>query len=233
MALQNPPAFLQTQPHPAEGVRRMTAALAGTGKGVNGAADMFVSAATAMNLNVAGGTAWIPGSESIYQGSYFVENRGATTVTVTGGNATFPRKDLVVARVQDATYSGAVSSWSLAVIAGTPAASPTLPTAPVNSIILATLDVPANASAIASVTITDVRPRATPPTVPIFANATDRLRGIPAPVGGMLSVLWTSGVPRIESYDAGISTWKRIVPTVTVSSAAPSGGEAGDVWLQV
>jgi hypothetical protein len=231
---RNPPIFLQTQAHPAEDVRRWLSGLVADTSGVIASGDLAVTPSTGMTVSVAGGRAYVPGSEATFQGSYFVENRGATVLTVTGGDATQPRRDLVVARVRDASYSGAVNSWALAIVNGTPAASPADPAAPANSLTLARLTVPAGASAIGSVTITDLRRRAVPAGVPVFSSSTDRAVAIPSPTTGMLSFLTSPGaglLPRYEYHDG--SAWVRLRPNITVSTASPSGGEDGDVWVKV
>jgi len=112
----------------------------------------------AMTVQVAGGRCVIVGTEGTYQGSYFCENRGAATgVVVTAADPTDPRIDLVVAKVEDSAYSGATDAWSIAVVAGTPASSPVSPTAPANSIPLASVAVAAAATTILDANITDTR----------------------------------------------------------------------------
>lgn len=71
----------------------------------------------------------------------------ATNKTVTAADATNPRFDIVVVN-----SSGAVS-----VVAGTAAATPVLPAVPANSTTLATLNIPAAATAVTSARISDVR----------------------------------------------------------------------------
>lgn len=234
MTAQNPPIFLQTQSHPSEDVRRWLATLVYDATGVVGSGDLAVTAATGLNVSVAGGRAYIPGTQATYQGSYFVENRGAATVTITAGHATLARRDLIVAKVEDSAYSGATNAWSLAVVTGTPAASPSEPAAPANSLTLAMLSVPAAAASISAVTITDRRAMVVPKGVPVFTNSTDRTLKVPSPTAGMLSFLTTPGaglLPRYEYYNG--SAWVRLRPEVTVSTSAPSGGEDGDVWITV
>lgn len=236
MTAQNPPIFLQTTAagHPAEDVRRWIATLTRDTPGVIGSGDLAVTAATGMNVTVAGGRAFISGTQGTYQGSYFAENRGTSTLTVSGGHATYTRKDLVVARIEDAAYSGATNAWSLAIIAGTPAASPAEPSAPANSITLAMITVPAGATSIAQVTITDRRVVSIPPGVPVFTDSTTRARAIPTPTAGMLTFITAPGAglsARYEVYNG--SAWVRLRPEITVSTSAPSGGEDGDVWITV
>lgn len=111
-----------------------------------------------MSVNVAAGEAYVPGSESGGQGVYFCINDATKNLAISTAPGTGQsRIDLVVARVQDSFYSGASDVWALAVIAGTPSASPSAPAAPANSITLAQVLVGANVTSITSGNITDKR----------------------------------------------------------------------------
>lgn len=159
MTAQNPPSFIQASSHPAEDVRRTALAWA-MHKGVFGSADLAVTqrgAGANMSVDVAGGRVAIAGSEATYQGTYVCENRGTTNVIIAAADATNPRIDLIVAKVQDAAYSGATNSWSIVAVTGTPAASPAAPSAPNNSIVLARVAVAALAASITNANITDYR----------------------------------------------------------------------------
>jgi hypothetical protein len=159
MTEQNPAVFLQAGSHPAEDVRRMFTAISGGVGGIVGSGDLLCAEAGTPNMTVvvAGGAIWVPGSEAAYQGMYFCENRATTAVTIATADGTNPRKDLIVAKVQDAGYSAATNAWSLSVVTGTPAGSPAEPTAPANSITLAMVDVPASDTAITNSQIADRR----------------------------------------------------------------------------
>lgn len=162
MTVQNPPVFIQAGSHPAEDVRRWTDALVGGREGIVGSTDFAVtekSGTPNMSVDVAGGRAFIAGSEATYQGMYFLENRGVENVVLPAADATNPRKDLIVAYVGDQVYSGAVSVGGVAAVTGTPAASPAEPSlaAYPNALVLAMVDVPANDTAITNSQITDRR----------------------------------------------------------------------------
>ena len=160
MTEQNPAIFIQAGTHPAEDVRRAFDVFIGPGnEGIVAAGDLSVTetGTPAMSVDVAGGRAIIQGTEGTYQGPYIVENRGSATVTVTAADVSNPRIDLVVAKIEDQAYSGAVNAWALAVLAGTPAASPVAPSMPANSILLATVAVAAAAATITNANITDNR----------------------------------------------------------------------------
>ena len=161
MTIQNPATWIQGATHPAEGLRRMLDSLIGGAAGVIHSSNMAVtqraSGGANMSVDIAGGRAFIRGTEATYQGIYHVENRLVANVVVTAAHSTHPRIDLVSAVVKDAAYSGATDAWSLVVTAGTAAASPVTPTAPANSISLATVTLPALATTVIDSYIADVR----------------------------------------------------------------------------
>ena len=159
MTVQNPALFLQASSHPAEDVRRFVATTFDNGSGVVGSSDLAVTqnGTPNMSVNVAGGQVVVGGTEATYQGSYFCENRGTTNLVISAADATNPRRDLIIARVKDAAYSGAVNEWSLEVVTGTPAASPVDPSVPANSFVLARVAVAALASSVTNANITDLR----------------------------------------------------------------------------
>ena len=160
MTEKNPAIFIQAGTHPAEDVRRAFDIFVGAGsEGIVAATDLAVTetGTPAMSVTVATGRAIIQGTEGTYQGPYIVENRGITVVAVTASDVSNPRTDLVVARVQDQAYSGTTNAWSLAVIEGTPAASPVAPTLPANALLLATVTVAAAVSTIVNANIADGR----------------------------------------------------------------------------
>lgn len=159
MAVQSVPVFIQAGSHPAEDVRRMMYSLVGQRGGIVNAGDLAVTqnGTPNMSVNVATGDVFIPGTEGTYQGVYHGENRGSLNLSVTAAHATNGRRDLVVARVKDTAYSGASDTFSLEVLAGTPAASPADPTVPANCWVLARLTVDAAVTSIVTAKITDLR----------------------------------------------------------------------------
>lgn len=159
MAEQNPPIFIQAGTHPAEDVRRYMDALAAGREGIIGSGDLAVSenGAPNMSVNVAAGRALIAGSQSASQGLYAVDSRSTENIAIDAADGSLARKDLIVAKVQDQSYSGPASAWSLAAVTGTPAASPAEPTVPDNCMVLAMVDVPAGDTSITNAQITDRR----------------------------------------------------------------------------
>lgn len=111
-----------------------------------------------MSVNVASGVVFIPGTESTAQGVYFCENDATVNLSITTAPGSgLNRIDLIVAKVEDSFYSGATNAWSLAVVTGTAASSPTAPTPPNNSITLAQIFVGSLVTSIVTGNITDKR----------------------------------------------------------------------------
>lgn len=164
MAEVNPPGFLQvaSAQHPAKLFRRILAGLAREGVcDFNAGNDLVVTAGGGMTVSVARGGAFVLGDDSTDQGLYFCYNDGARSLTIGTADGTNPRDDIIVARVKDNTEGQAGDTWELAVVAGTPAASPAEPALPATAIKLATVRVNAGASSISAGNITDRRLRST------------------------------------------------------------------------
>jgi hypothetical protein len=159
MALRTPPSWLQNGSHSAENDRLTTQALWGrTGVGKTG--DLIVTASSGMVLSVSSGWAIILGTYATNQGAYIAYNDAAASVTITTANPTLSRIDLVCVTVSDSAYTGTTNTVAFNVVAGTPAASPTVPSTPINSIALAQVAVGAGVTTISSGNITDKRVRA-------------------------------------------------------------------------
>lgn len=159
MAAVNPPFVIQDQTHASDIFRRMVRALR-IQQGVVNSGDMAVSqnGSPNMSVNVAAGLAVVDGTQDVlHQGSYVCLNDATVNLAISAADPTNPRIDIVVAKVQDSQYSGATDAWSLAVVTGAPAPSPSAPAAPANSVILAQVAVAALASSITNANITDQR----------------------------------------------------------------------------
>ncbi|MGE0344170.1 MAG: hypothetical protein AB7O86_14020 [Porticoccaceae bacterium] len=161
MTAQTPPIFLQAGSHPAEGVRRAFGSMMGNRSGIVASGHLAVSEKSGtpnMSVDVAEGQLVLKGSEGTYQGLYLCEARGTTNLAISAADATNPRRDLIVARVRDSAYSGATNTFSLEVVTGTPAGSPSDPSLPSGTcFVLARVQVAASASSITNANITDLR----------------------------------------------------------------------------
>lgn len=157
MTAQNPYA-LQNASHTAALFRQAGFSPFGDAGGILSIGEYAVTAQSTPNMSVqvAGGRAWVPGSQVSNvtgqtfstQAGYFALNDAPVTVTISTANPTNPRIDLIYVAVNDSFYSGTNNNTVVGVVTGTPAASPVAPSAPSNSLALATVAVAANASSV-------------------------------------------------------------------------------------
>jgi hypothetical protein len=124
--------------------------------GVVGGTGLSVIQASGMTVGVGAGSFVVPNTASAIAGGYRSTMANGGVLTVATADPSNPRTDIVVAAVNDEGTSA--SSGSVQIITGTPAASPSVPTAPANSITLAQIAVAAAATSITSANITDLRP---------------------------------------------------------------------------
>ena len=159
MTLDANPFVAQADSYGAEQMRRAFSTFINSGGGVVGANDLQVTALSTpnMSVNVSSGQVWVPGTLSTQQGQYYGLNNATLNVPVPGSDPTNPRIDLIAVVVDDAAYGQSSTGWDIVDVPGTPAPSPTIPTAPANSIVLAQIAVNAAVSSITSADITDKR----------------------------------------------------------------------------
>ena len=196
MSVETPPIFIQSGGETAERARRALTALTSGGHrdntfqrgGIVLPGDLAVTenGTPNMSVNVATGQVFIPGSEGTYQGVYSIENRGTLNVAIAAADPTNARKDLIVAKVQDAAYSGGVNAASIVAVTGTPSGSPAEPAVPANAWVLAMIDVPALDTAITNSQITDRR-----------TTQTGQL-GRAAALGGVITCTSNTRPPHVE-----------------------------------
>jgi len=230
MGLENPPLHLQSGSHPAVNDRRFVESL--LHPGVFSTTDLVVSERNTtpnMSVDISTGSIAIPGSENAEQGTYFCASiTSVVNLTVAASDATNARKDLVVASVKDSAYSGGSDEWELAVVTGTPAATPAHPSVPANSVVLSVIDVPALSTSVVNANLTDVR------YAEATATSTVGNRGTATALGGTMEAL-SAYLPnsakvgqRLRELDTGLakhwdgSSWIRengvwipYTPTVT------------------
>ena len=199
MAAQNPPYSMQTGAHGAELFRRAVGSVLNTAGGVVALGDLAVTANSpaAMNVLVASGSIWIPGTTNTAQGMYHCFNDASVTLSITAASATNPRIDTIVAQVEDAAYAGATNAWKLAVVTGTATVGATLANltgagaVPASSLVLAYVLVAANATTIAAGAVQDNRIFSRP-NLPMRSNPAGRLYLSSGNVSGSLVALNTS-----------------------------------------
>jgi hypothetical protein len=119
--------------------------LSGVGRIVSG---MMVSqqATPNMTVQVSPGRAICPTPASD-GGAYAIMSDAVVNVTV-NPVSTLPRTDLILMAVDDADYSGSLYGAKIYALAGTPAASPVAPAQPAGTLLLATLNLLANATSV-------------------------------------------------------------------------------------
>jgi hypothetical protein len=135
----------------------------GRAHGILAADALAVTTTGASNKGsvVAPGMASVRGTFTGQNGCYIVGNDANVTLTHADRHATLNRRDLIVAQVRDATYSGASNDWQLAIVQGANAASAVDPTVPASSLVLARVVIPGGANPFSTSTmITDLRPHA-------------------------------------------------------------------------
>lgn len=108
-----------------------------------------------MSVDVAKGAALITGTSSLAQGVYAFINDAVVNLPIGVADGSNPRDDLIVAQIrEDAEDSSGSNDARLAVIAGTPAASPSDPVVPAGCLVLARVRVGAAVSAITNANVT-------------------------------------------------------------------------------
>jgi len=160
MAAVQPCFFLQTGSHPAQAFRRpLEAALRYSG--IVKPTDLAVTAPAGVRaVDVAAGECIIIGTENaLRQGAYACLNDATVQLAIAAADATNPRYDRIIAQVRDAEFSGALNDWTLAVVAGVPAAAPAEPALPANALELARLTVAAGAVSFTAANLLDRRPQ--------------------------------------------------------------------------
>jgi hypothetical protein len=188
-----------------------------------------------MSVNVAAGGAFIRGTQNANQGAYHVWNDGTVNLSISAADATNGRRDLVIAQVRDAFYSGATNDARITVVTGTPAAvpvDPSLASFP-NALVLARITVAAGDTAINTADITSLHTLANVENqTPVFSSTVERDQFIPVPYNGQ-SVYLTSDD---STYTYNGSAWIRngfsaagvtYVPVLTGSTTDPSRGTGG------
>ena len=189
-------------------VRRFYEAAFDGRQGIAAAGDLLVSEKSGtpnMSVDVAVGSCLITGTESATQGAYWLENLAVLNVVISASDATNPRKDLIVAKVQDSDFSGATDAGSIVVVTGTPAGSPAEPTVPDNAVVLAMVDVAALASSVVDANVTDRRTSTT---------GQDRL----AAMGGVTVAASTAQLP--TSPTEGLMAWQSDTAQMKVYTSA-------------
>lgn len=170
MAPINPPTYQQASTYSARLDRLIVAGMMTPNHGVgaitarggvrptpsNTGLQVTQRSTPAMFVTIGAGSGWVP-AQSATGGMYEVHNDASYDVAIATAHATLGRRDLIVARVYDAEYSGALNEWRLESITGTASGSPVLPSTPSGAIALAQVQVNAATATIVNGNITDLR----------------------------------------------------------------------------
>lgn len=233
MATINPPSWLQNvATHTAQGERLTLGGLVGqSGLAASGQLAVVQRGAGAnMSVDVGAGTCYVKGTSNTYQGTYQCTNDATVNLAIAAADVTNPRKDLIIARINDAAYAGALNSWTLEVVQGTPAVSPVEPALPVSSLKLATITVAANATSITTANISNSGIYATSRLVsmPFICTSTTR------PTQGLITgfTIYETDSNVLAVYESG--AWKDIGPRSTglISSGLVTAGTGFSVVSQ-
>jgi hypothetical protein len=98
--------------------------------GVRVPSDLVVTYSSGTDISLSAGLAYVPQGQNPIGGTYVVANDGAIPFTLGARHATLTRYDLIVARVQDAFYSGSTNTADFIPIAGSAATIPADPALP-------------------------------------------------------------------------------------------------------
>lgn len=202
------------------GVRKLTTA---SGGAMTGDLSVTTTGTGNASVNVSSGLVVIPWTTATNQGHYLALNDASTVVGTFAACPTNTRIDLVVVTVTDT--GSASPSFAFAITQGTAAASPTAPSTPANSIVLASILVPTGfttGSTIAALSITDLRTKAFLPD--LSSNSTINAAGttlsnVPSPVSG--NVVYSDVGDHLVAYNG--SSWDAVPQTSGYRNALING----------
>ena len=169
MSVEQFPSFLQDEEYSAETLRHVFGTLLARGSaigsivgGLVASTDMQVTAGSGMQVLVATGEAWIPGTSVSTQGGYLGRVTSSTALAISAASESNPRIETIIAQIQDKAVAGGTDSFSVSVVVGTATSGATLVnklgagSVPASSLVLAYVLVPAKAVSIVSGDIENV-----------------------------------------------------------------------------
>lgn len=252
MALESPAWVISASSHSAALFRQATQSII-SGTGVVGLNDLLTTqnGTPNMSVNVAPGFIWCPGTlgatsgiqangnaQTSYglpsgltsQGCYGAYNDATVNLPISAADPSNPRIDIVCASIQDAQYAGSNNQPLLSIVTGTAAPSPSAPSAPASSVVLAQVAVGAGVTSITSGNITDERPRLalnrTPG--PTLLNYGSVVAGSGAPTAGspflMQAGTWSGNyLGNVTTVNFPTAFPTGLLSVLVVSGAAPVG----------
>jgi hypothetical protein len=135
-----------------------------------------VTTSSGMVLNVASGRVAVPTQNNT--GSTLCSSDAVEQVTITAAPPSGQnRYDLVICRPRGNDLDGGTNNdFIFDVVAGTPAATPTIPATPAGTVVLAQVYVPGGSAAVTQANIADVRPGGLTPGAASVARVNGRIR---------------------------------------------------------
>lgn len=150
------PSFMDALTYPASALRLVMSDFVKTGIVSPGDLQVTQLGTPGMGVQVAPGTCYVPWTSQTGKGIYRVASDAIVTLTLASSNASYGRYDAIIMRVyDDGTSTG--SKAQLEVVTGTPAPTPSYPTLPANSLLLAYVFVGAGVVSITNAVISDMR----------------------------------------------------------------------------
>ena len=161
-------------------------------------------------------------------GPYLYAVTAAETKTLNAAHATYTRWDRISVQLSDPAAGDGTSTPGVAIVytAGTPAASPALPTAPARSLTLARVVVPQSGGRAASVVW--LAPEVA--TRPAWYDTTQALDiAIPAPTTGAIAIVGSGAAMQVTVWDG--TAWRQIWPDDTgwTTESITASGYTGTV----
>lgn len=179
-----------------EVLRQLVSILSGSRDGIEHGTDFGVTqnGGGAMSVIVSSGFALLTGTDSApVQGQYHAYNDANVTVTIATANGSNPRIDLVTIAIGDVFYGGAGNVPTLQSVAGAPAASPSVPATPADSLVLAHIYVGTAAASILTANINGITGAGNPDTIPFTPFRCEGLLAKARGTGGTVTSVATPG----------------------------------------
>lgn len=158
------PLYLQNKIYPATRDRQLIKDIFGAERVLSGLAATY--GGTGLNVSVAAGACLVQGDTNANQGLYEFFNDAAATLTHDAADGTNPRVDRIIARVYDASETGAGSdAGALEIVKGTPSSGAAMfnqaswPALPASAMEIAVVLISTGATSITQAEILDRRPK--------------------------------------------------------------------------
>ncbi len=181
-----------------------------------------------MSVNVSAGIAVIAGTlNAPVQGSYNAYNDATVNLAVAAAPGTNQRVDIVCLTIDDAFYGSSDSTPVLQIITGTPAASPTVPVAPANSLVLAHIYVGTSVTSIVTSAINSTTGTGNPDVSAAFAAY--RGAGIVATATGTGSTCTSVASPGTIVNGLSVVVWPPAGRNLKLTYSVPYTGSAASL----